>query len=102
MASLEIPAFLHPLFWDTTFANIRLPDHQRYVIERILEFGDDQAIKWLKKNFTSSDIAATIRTSRQISWKTANLWSLLLEIPRKEILCFQTLLIVKLGKSSKK
>lgn len=100
MPSLEIPTFLKPLFWDTLIENIRLPIHQRYIIERILEYGDDQAIKWLKSTFAASKIALTVQTSRQISHKTANLWGLVLDIPREEIACFKTPLIRILGKSS--
>ncbi|MFQ5979279.1 MAG: hypothetical protein ACE5OZ_14220 [Candidatus Heimdallarchaeota archaeon] len=100
MTSLEIPFFLKPLFWDTLIENIRLAFHQRYIIERILEYGDDQAIKWLKNTFTASEIALIIRTSRQISHKTANLWALVLEIPREEIACLKAPSMRTLGKFS--
>ncbi len=85
-----LPDFLAPYFWETDFAALRLPDHQTFIIERVLEYGDDQAIHWLKGTFTPQAIAAVVRHSRRISRNTANFWALVLEIPKEQIRCFST------------
>ncbi|MFN3763486.1 MAG: DUF6922 domain-containing protein, partial [Anaerolineae bacterium] len=36
----RLPEFLRPLFWDVNFDRLRIPGHERYIIERILELGD--------------------------------------------------------------
>ena len=83
----RMPGFLEPLFWEVDFSQVRLKDHERYVIERILEYGDDQAIIWLRKNVPTENIVEVIKHSREISPNTANLWALILDIPKEDIAC---------------
>jgi hypothetical protein len=86
----RLPEFLRPYFWETDFAGLRLPEQQSYVIERVLEYGDDRAIHWLKATFEPETIAEVVRHSRRISRNTANLWALVLDIPKEQIRCFST------------
>jgi hypothetical protein len=86
----QLPEFLERYFWEIDFAGLRFPEHQSYVIERVLEYGDDHAIRWLKATFSPKTIAAVVRDSRRISKNTANLWALVLEIPKEQIRCFST------------
>ena len=88
--SEPLPGFLEPFFWEVEFARLRLPDRETYVIERLLEYGDDRAIHWLKRTVSSEAIAQVVRRSRCLSRNTANLWGLTLGIPRSEIACFCT------------
>ncbi len=85
-----LPVFLKPYFWEVDFALLQLPEHEVYIVERLLEYGDDQAIRWLRSTFASESIARVVRRSRRLSRNTANLWSLLLGIPREEITCLST------------
>ncbi|RMF26192.1 MAG: hypothetical protein D6759_20065 [Chloroflexi bacterium] len=85
---VPLPELLRPLFWDTDFDHLRIPDHKQYIIERVLEYGDDEAVRWLWHTFGPSAIADVVRRSRAISPNTANLWALVLSIPREDIRCF--------------
>ena len=98
--SISLPPFLERYFWEVDFDAVRLPEREVYVIERLLEYGNDQAIHWLKKTFPAETIAAVVRKSRVISRRTANLWALLLCIPREEIRCFSTRSILQHGSFS--
>ncbi len=84
----SLPDFLKPYFWETDLARINRQRHESYIIERVIEYGDDRAIHWLKANFTPAQIARVVRASRAISPNTANLWALILKIPRGKIECF--------------
>ena len=86
----RLPDFLRPCFWDVDFTTLRLPAHEGYCIERILEFGDDEAIRWLCNSFARERLGQIVRQSRVISRKTANFWGLLLGIPRSQMRCFST------------
>jgi len=86
----SLPDFPKPYFWEIDFTQLRLPRRQTYVIERVLEYGDDQAIRWLKATFSPETIAGVVRHSRRISKNTANLWALVLDIPKEQIRCFST------------
>jgi rhamnogalacturonan endolyase len=83
-----LPSFLRPCFWEVDASRLGLEGHEAYCIERILEFGDDRAIRWLKRTFPPEKIAEVVRESRAISRNTASLWGLYLEIPKEEIACF--------------
>ena len=67
------------LFWDIDPARLDLQENKDYIIERTLEFGDDKAVKWLFSNYPRSDIKKVLASSRRISRKSANYWSLILK-----------------------
>lgn len=84
----RLPKFLQPHFWEADLGQVSRRRHEFYIIERLIEHGDDRAIRWLRRNYTPARIAEVVRTSRAISPNTANLWALLLGIPRGDIRCF--------------
>lgn len=65
-------------FWDINIAKLDIRKYKGYIIERILEMGDEEAIYWLKKNFSREDILQTIQKSRRISHPSLNYWNLIL------------------------
>jgi len=73
-----IPSNLQKYFWDTDPTKIDAKKHKQYILERLLEIGDNKAANWLQKTFSKEDIIETIRKSRKISPKSANFWSLIL------------------------
>ena len=78
---------MRTLFWDVEFASIDPERHVSFVIERALEYGDDDAIRWIVREFPGKAIADTLRSRRILSRNTGRLWSLVLGIPEGEILC---------------
>jgi len=60
-----------------------------YVIVRLLDRGDDKAIRWLFKNYSKDLIKKVITTHRGFSQKTANFWVLLLGINKSKVVCLQ-------------
>jgi len=82
-----LPEFLRPLFWEVDFDRLRVRGHERYIIERVLEYGDDEAIRWLYHTFGPRAIGDVVRRSRKISRNTATLWALVLDIPGEQIQC---------------
>jgi len=71
-----VPEWLRYLFWDTDFKKIQMKRNARYVIERILEFGDLNSLEWLQKVYPISTIIDVIFLSRVISEKSRNFWML--------------------------
>jgi len=65
------------LFWDVDPKKINPKRHARYIIERVLDFGNDKEVKWLLNNYSSDLIKKTVRGSRVIHSKSKALWSLL-------------------------
>ncbi len=84
-----LPQFLKPYFWDVDFAKLDHKKYSRFVLGRILEYGDKRAISWMQRNFTKGDIAGVLSRLRAVSPKSANFWALIYGIDRKKILCLQ-------------
>lgn len=70
---------LQPFFWETDVTKIDIEKNKLFIIERILELGDSEAVGWLFSNFTLSDIKKILKKSRRISKKSKNYWSIFLE-----------------------
>jgi len=94
-----LPEFLRPIFWEVDFESLRVDGREACILERVLEHGDDQAIRRLRRTFPDEEIAEVLRRSRGIPPDTADLWSLVLRIPREEIRCFSTPSPLRPGRS---
>lgn len=66
------------LFWDVDPNTVDPKKHGRYIIERILEFGRDDEIRWLVHYYSSQIIRDVLNRSRGVLHeKTKALWSLI-------------------------
>jgi hypothetical protein len=74
---LMIPECLRPLFWDTNLDIFDPLVFPTYTIARILEYGDQDAVAWLKKTFSETQIVDVVRTERRLSRRSANFWALI-------------------------
>lgn len=86
---VKAPKFLKKYFWDIDFAKLDPKKRPTYVIERLLEYGNVQAVRWVLSQYSRAIIRSVVCQSHVISKKTANYWSLMLDIPKEEIKCFQ-------------
>ena len=71
--------FRQTLFWDTNPEKIDTEKNAQYIIERILDFGRDEEVRWLKKFYDTSRIRKVVEKSRSLRTRTKNLWILLLQ-----------------------
>ena len=71
-----VPEKFRSLFWDTRPENIHLKRNGSYVIERVLELGDLDAIRWLRRVYPTQRILQVLTTSRTLSMKSRNFWRL--------------------------
>jgi len=85
----QLPEFLRRYFWDVEFENVSIEKNPSFVLKRILDRGDTRAIKWAMTKFTLSDIKDIVTSSRDLSRKTANFWTVLLDIDPKDVPCLQ-------------
>jgi|YelNatPaOPRAMG01_1025707.scaffolds.fasta_scaffold446560_1 hypothetical protein len=69
---------LKKYFWDTDFNKLDIEKNKKYILERILEIGDEKAVKWMLNNFSRGDLLKVVKTSRQLSPKSRNFWNLFL------------------------
>ncbi|WP_211205259.1 DUF6922 domain-containing protein [Pseudothermotoga thermarum] len=83
------------LFWDTDFESLNHQKHKRYIIERILELGDEKAYRWMFKTYKSEEIIEAVKKSRNISRKTALMMCNFYDIPKEEVACLKTSFPIK-------
>lgn len=67
------------LFWDANPSAIDLKKNSQYVIERILELGNDKEVRWLWKFYNKNLLKKVVARSKSLRPKTKNLWTLVLK-----------------------
>ena len=66
------------LFWDTNPRKIDLKKNAQYIIERVLDFGRDNEVRWLWKTYRRPLLKKVVVKSRCLRPETKNLWTILL------------------------
>ena len=68
--------FRQSLFWDVDPKTIDPKKHARYIIERILDFGTSEEIRWMHRAYPSSLVKDVIQRSRVLDPKSKSLWAI--------------------------
>ncbi len=69
--------FRQSLFWDVDPKTIDPEKNAVYIIERILDFGDDKEVRWMWEYYQKDLIRKVVETSRVLLPKSRALWELL-------------------------
>lgn len=85
----KLPKFLEQYFWDVDFKKINPEKSEMFILKRVLDRGNDRALKWLLKHYTKNDIKNLLLRTRDLSQKTANFWATYLDIDRSKVPCLQ-------------
>ena len=82
-----LPAMLRPYFWEYRFADLTWKTDREFVIQRVLEEGNWDAICWLRRRVGYEGIARSIRgrRGRGLSRRQLRYWELMLDLPRREV-----------------
>jgi len=85
-----LPDFLFPLFWDYPSESIDAEMHAFVVLERVLEYGSLEAVRWVLATYGPERLKDFLRRRgvRVLSRKTLSFWTLLLGLEGEE--CFAT------------
>lgn len=71
----KLMRFRQSLFWDVDPKTIDPKRHARYIIERVLDFGYDNEIRWLVRYYSPRLIKDVVVRSRVLDKKTKPLWT---------------------------
>ena len=80
-----IPEHLRPFFWDLRADDFNPSAYPEYTIARLLEYGDEKAVTWLRQTFSEAAIRQVVRTEQRLSRRSANFWALVYGIPAEEV-----------------
>lgn len=65
------------IFWDSDVSAIDIDQYKFYIIERILELGDIQEVKWMLDRFSNETIKEALYSCRDITERSSHFWKLL-------------------------
>ena len=82
-----LPDYLKVFFWDVELGELDLEKHRFFIITRILNEGNDRAIEWLFNVYDSETIKEAVKTSRNLSLKTARCWQNFFNLKEEELCC---------------
>jgi len=71
-----IPTRLRRLFWDTDPASLDSSLHAAVIIERVLEMGGLQDVRWLQHRYAGTMIAQVLTLSKGLSPRSRVFWNL--------------------------
>lgn len=77
MEKQSIPSFLKQYFWGDDLSQLNINDNQKYIIQTILENGDNKAIRWLF-SVVNKQVILTFLSTLKLSKKSANFWQIYL------------------------
>ena len=81
------PENIRKFFWEYDGNEIDIQENWFFIIERLLEYGDFEAVKWSLKHFGQDKLIEVVKTSRNISKKTASMWQNYFNLPKEDIKC---------------
>jgi len=87
---VKLPESAYKYFWEIDPKKLDVSAYPRYVIERLLEYGDFPELRWLFRQFSREQIAEVLKHTRSLSLRSANFWANFLDIPKREVRCLST------------
>ena len=80
-----LPKSLRAFFWDVDADNFNPADFPDYTIFRVLEIGDEDAVAWMRRTFSPTEVVRVLREERRLSARSANFWALIYGIPSSQV-----------------
>jgi uncharacterized protein DUF6922 len=80
-----IPNQLQVLFWDTNPNAFNPAAYPDYTIFRVLEYGDEEAVAWMRGMFSEAEIRRVLCAERRLTRKSANFWALVYKLPAGQV-----------------
>ena len=85
----RLPKEFKTYFWDSNFKDLNPQKHPQFVLARLLDMGNTQAVRWSLQYYSTQDIKTLLTTTKNISRKSANYWSKTLNINSQQVPCLQ-------------
>ena len=86
---MENPGFSRHLFWETDYDQIDWDGKWRYVIERVVCYGDLSDWRRLQTRYGMKKIKEAILDARDLDPLTLNWMSDILNVPKSDFRCFK-------------
>jgi len=77
MENQKLPEYITKYFWGDNLEELSLKNNYKYILQTILEKGDQIAVHWMFQNFSPNQIKKDIHTLK-LSSKSTNFWNIYL------------------------
>jgi len=84
-----LPEQFSRFFWDTNLSDLDIAKNTFFIVERLLERGDTEAITWMLKTYSAAQVMKVLQKSRSLSRRSARFWSLYFDLNPVEVPCTQ-------------
>ncbi|MBI4009380.1 hypothetical protein HY357_04040 [Candidatus Roizmanbacteria bacterium] len=85
----NIPKSLYRYFWDVNPKKVNPKESPYFVINRLLDKGNVESVRWVIRSFTKEQIKETFKRFKDFRAQVGNFWSLFFQLPKKEVACLQ-------------
>ena len=84
---MGLPKNLESLFWDCDFHAVRMDEHRNFIIRRILDRGNWEAISWLRRTVGDQIIREWFlqKEGGGLDPRKLRFWGLVLDLPVDEL-----------------
>jgi len=81
--AVRLPKKIKEYFWDVDFKKLTLKKYPNFILERILNFGNIKAVRWMLNAFDKRKIKRYILSSgdRQLDRRSNNFWRICFDLP---------------------
>ena len=76
---ISLPENLRPFFWDVDFQKLSVEIAWYFIISRLMEHGNEAAMRFLFKTFGRKQMIHVLQNSRSLSRKSREFWRIILE-----------------------
>lgn len=76
------------LFWDVDFSTVNTKKHCRFIIERVIKYGELKDWHYIKQLYGLDIIKKEVTKIRTLDKKTLNLMSVYFNIPKEKFRCY--------------
>ncbi|HWY79278.1 MAG TPA: hypothetical protein VNW29_02880 [Candidatus Sulfotelmatobacter sp.] len=74
---MQTISFRQSLFWDTDPKKLDIKKNAQYIIERIMDLGNDDEVRWMRQQYPKELLAQVSKNSKQLHTSSRTLWTLL-------------------------
>src|SRR3989344_137137 len=85
----QLPESLYRFFWDIDATKLNPAEKPYYVINRLINMGNIESVRWMLKYFPRSLILDTFKKMRDFNEKTGTFWAHYLQVNPEEFICMQ-------------
>ena len=78
-----LPHHIRIFFWDVDSHRLSIVKSAQFIIGRLMEHGDESAVRFLLENYNHDDLVRALGKSRSISRRSRVFWTLFLGIDEK-------------------